>query len=279
MLAAAALLAVFAAGSKAQGPGGGPRLALKALDTDGDGKLSAAEIAAASHSLLTLDRNGDGQLTADELSQRPQNAGASADDLVSQLMAFDQNKDGVLTRDELPARMQNLFDRADTNHDGKLTPDEIRALARRQGMPGGRPTEPGHASGLFRMDPLLNALDTNHDGVLSDAEIAAAPQTLLTLDANHDGILTPDEMPMHQMSPSERAAHMLDEWDTNHDGRISKDEAPERMQAQFVEIDTDGDGYLSKEEIIVFYSKMPAGGGRTGGEAQRPQGTNGEGQH
>ncbi|MEM7164080.1 MAG: hypothetical protein AAF581_01375 [Planctomycetota bacterium] len=38
-----------------------------ALDTDKDGKLSKAEIAAASASLLTLDKNGDGELTNDEL--------------------------------------------------------------------------------------------------------------------------------------------------------------------------------------------------------------------
>lgn len=38
-----------------------------ALDTNGDGIISADEIANASASLLTLDKNGDGQLTRDEL--------------------------------------------------------------------------------------------------------------------------------------------------------------------------------------------------------------------
>ncbi|MFC6646206.1 EF-hand domain-containing protein [Granulicella cerasi] len=254
----------------AQGPGGGPRMVLKALDTDGDGTLSAAEIAAASKSLLTLDTNGDGQITNDELSKRPENAGASAEDLVKQLMLLDKNGDGVLTADELPARMQNLMERADANKDGKITPDEIRAMARKQGMPAGR-TEPGRAGGMFRMDPILAALDLNHDGILEADEIAAAPKSLLTLDKNADGQLTPDEIRVKQMSPEERVNHMIDEWDTNKDGKLSKAEMPDRMQAMFEKIDTNGDGFADKAELLEFYKNNPQMGGRPqqGGE-QKP---------
>ena len=39
---------------------------IRALDVDGDGILSAKEIANAPASLKKLDRNGDGQLTPDE---------------------------------------------------------------------------------------------------------------------------------------------------------------------------------------------------------------------
>jgi hypothetical protein len=45
---------------------------LAALDADGDGILSQAEIANASAALITLDKNKDGQLTRDEfMPQRP----------------------------------------------------------------------------------------------------------------------------------------------------------------------------------------------------------------
>ena len=44
---------------------------MTALDTNGDGILSADEIAAASSSLKKLDKNGDGQLTPDEYRPEP----------------------------------------------------------------------------------------------------------------------------------------------------------------------------------------------------------------
>lgn len=57
------------------GPGGGqpPKLPLlTALDADGDGEISAAEISNAATALAKLDKNGDGKLTRDEfMGQRP----------------------------------------------------------------------------------------------------------------------------------------------------------------------------------------------------------------
>jgi hypothetical protein len=57
-------------------PPGAPRppvpLIVKALDTNGDGVIDAAEIANAPAALKTLDKNGDGVLTRDEyLGKRP----------------------------------------------------------------------------------------------------------------------------------------------------------------------------------------------------------------
>lgn len=57
------------------GPGGGqpPKLPLlTALDADGNGEISAAEISNAAAALAKLDKNGDGKLTRDEfMGQRP----------------------------------------------------------------------------------------------------------------------------------------------------------------------------------------------------------------
>jgi hypothetical protein len=64
-----------AGGSNQQGQGRPRRPVppiVAALDTNGDGIISADEIANASASLLKLDKNGDGKLTPDELRpQRP----------------------------------------------------------------------------------------------------------------------------------------------------------------------------------------------------------------
>jgi len=224
---------------RAFGPGAGFAL-FNALDTNHDGVLSAAEIAAAPDVIKALDRNADGRVTPDEIPQlgrdgmggrdglpgregrggpgrggeAPEARPTSPDELVVMLMAFDRNGDGVLTKEELPERFQGLFDRADTDKNGKLTPDELRKSAaaspqpsapaggggeRGEGRRGeggdGRQGGRGDGRGMGPMtDLLIAALDTNSDGVLSAEEIAAAPARLRTLDRNNDGAVSRDEI-------------------------------------------------------------------------------------
>lgn len=111
---------------------------LAALDSNGDGVISAEEINNASVSLKKLDKNNDGQLTEDEI--RPMGGrggrggfGGSPEEMVKRLMEFDKNGDGKLSKDELPERMQEMMERIDTNHDGFLTPDEIKVMPRPSG--------------------------------------------------------------------------------------------------------------------------------------------------
>jgi len=251
-----------------QGPGAPqPRPVLLAIDTDHDGKFSVAEIAAASAGLITLDTDHDGQLTSLEYlpNQSDPNANKPAE-TVQRLMILDRNGDGVLSKDEVPERLQGIFARSDANHDGKITPDEIRASASTQTGPNGRALRSGDAT---RMDPVLNAIDTNHDGVLSADEIAAAPASLKSLDKDGDGELSAAELRPRQMTPANRAKHMLDEWDTNKDGKISKPESPDRMQSQFESIDTNHDGVLSEDELTVYFASMPQ-------QPRRPEGGNGQ---
>src|SRR5438270_10154997 len=55
--------------------------------------------------------------------------GVPADELVERLMRYDKNGDGKITKDELPERMHYLIELGDTNKDGALDRDEIKALA------------------------------------------------------------------------------------------------------------------------------------------------------
>ena len=250
----------------AQGGGPPPRIILQALDTDGDGQLSVAEIEAASASLLKLDVNHDGQITPAEYNPRPQDDKAT-NELLTRLMGLDKNGDGVLTKDEVPERMQAMFDRGDANHDGKLTPDEIRAMSATQADPQGRPVGRGN---FTSMDPVVLALDADHDGVLSAAEIASAPGALKALDTNGDGMLSKDELRMRQQTPRQRAEHLFDEWDTNKDGGLTKAELPDGMQPQFGAIDLNHDGKIDMEEATTYFATQPQNGpgggprGRTG---------------
>lgn len=59
-----------------------------------------------------------------------------SNELVRTLMAYSHSGDGKLQRDEVPDRWQAVFERADANHDGVLTPEEIRKYAEAQAGPG-----------------------------------------------------------------------------------------------------------------------------------------------
>ncbi len=267
-----ALPILFSTAAVAQGPGGPPkRVMLEALDTDGNGQLSAAEIAAAPQSLLKLDKNGDGKISPVEYNPRLEDKTATSD-LEQRLMLLDKNGDGVLSADEVPERMKPMFDKGDTNHDGKLTKDEIAAMSGKQSDPQGRPVGRGNFSS---MDPVMLALDADKDGELSAEEIANAPVALKSLDKDGDGTLSAGELRMRQQTPRQRAEHLFDEWDTNKDGALLKEEMPDRMQAQFEAIDTNHDGKVDLEEATAYMEKQPTGrgpGGPGGPAAQRPQG-------
>ena len=93
------------------------------------------------------------------------------------------------------------------------------------------------------------ALDKNGDGVISRDEAAAKPMLAKmfdTLDTNKDGVLSKAEMKAALDKMHER--HMM-KIDTDRDGRISRAEAAAhpKLANHFDRIDTNGDGYLSKE--------------------------------
>jgi hypothetical protein len=95
----------------------------------------------------------------------PPRGQVSAGDVVDRLMAFDKDGDGKLTKAELTdQRLHRFFDRADADHDGSVTRNELnvflvreRAAARKGssgfgrfgggppgfGGPGGGPPRPG----------------------------------------------------------------------------------------------------------------------------------------
>jgi hypothetical protein len=96
------------------------------------------------------------------------------------LMRYDFNHDGSITRAEMEAGLKADFDAADTNHDGRLDEDEVRAVNRQR----------------LNMDPTASPLiDWNHDGYVDFDEFAAEPRSLFEqLDTNADGVLSPTEL-------------------------------------------------------------------------------------
>ena len=160
------------------GPGGFMRMVpvMTALDADGDGEISAAELVEATAHLKKLDVNNDGKLSPEELRPNfpagpggfggppggpggfpggpggfggpPGGGGANGEELATRLMEFDADKDGKLTSEELPARMQGMLTRGDADKDGKLTKEEILAMTAAEGGRGnGGPGGPGGGRG------------------------------------------------------------------------------------------------------------------------------------
>jgi hypothetical protein len=132
-----------------------PAPLLKALDADGDGNISAAEIEAAVTALKNMDSDGDGTVTREEL--RP------------------KQPEGE------PQAPQ------DQSYKGEPRQDRRTGRGQEDGEGGGRAQ--GHP-----MPPLMATMDKNRDGKLSTEEISQAPESLVKLDRNKDGELTPREL-------------------------------------------------------------------------------------
>lgn len=105
----------------------------KAMDTDGDGKLSSDEHAAGAKKMFdTMDADKDGIVTPEEMDaahQKVTGKKAAKTDMSSQekIKTVDTNGDGVLTAEEHATGSKKMFDKMDTNKDGFLTEAEVEA--------------------------------------------------------------------------------------------------------------------------------------------------------
>jgi len=272
---AAAFPASFLYAQGNGGPAGPPHQTLQlitALDTDGDGIISATEIANATASLKTLDKNGDGELTPDEYgfpqpsggqngarrhggnmpppppggqqqgqgtNQSPQGPPPPPQLERWAIVRALANSDGIITADAI-ANAPALLKKVDKNGDGQLSPMEY---------------------GIMHSSPLVWALDTDGDGIISASEIANAATSLKLLDKNGDGQLTEDEYAFPappappQSGKSNKSANqpepppdpVLQALDTDGDGIISAAEiaaAPQSLKT----LDKNGDGQLGPGE-------------------------------
>lgn len=124
-LISAALLLLLGAPAMAQMRGEG---IFERADADNDGSVTRDEfIAARTERFAKLDRNSDGYLDSNDVpkrlaARRQQNGGA--DLLAGQ---FDADGDGKVTKEEFVNGPTLIFDRADTDKNNVLDPQELAA--------------------------------------------------------------------------------------------------------------------------------------------------------
>lgn len=105
------------------------------LDTDKDGEISASEIEAASATLKALDRDGDGRLTRAELRPPPPPPPFEGDEENGNpppmpppappvIHVLDADRDGIISAEEMKGSAAALAT-LDMNGDGILSPREL----------------------------------------------------------------------------------------------------------------------------------------------------------
>lgn len=96
---------------------------------------------------------------------------------------LDTNSSGDITFDEFQAAMIQRWDKADADHDGKITVAELAETIQR-----------GRRERIAAR--IMARFDTNKDGVLTREELDARAKTLFTrLDKNGDGKIVASEVP------------------------------------------------------------------------------------
>jgi len=115
---------------------------------------------------------------SDQGPPRPQSGGDRSPASAAEI--WDDNHDGVYTCDEWKAYLGRLFDRADRNHDGRLTPAEFEAVRR---------------AGSALADADFGYFDEDRDGKVTHGEFVDKPnEFILQFDKNGDCRVTPDEL-------------------------------------------------------------------------------------
>jgi hypothetical protein len=107
-------------------------------------------------------------------------------------IAFAQGREELpnrpITRTEVRTVLDQQFKAMDTNHDGRITPDEFDAYREKQSADGAQGTLPAFAHVGSRW---FEKSDANGDGAVTPAEAAARPLKFFDMaDSNRDGVIS-----------------------------------------------------------------------------------------
>lgn len=251
----------FAAGRPGAAGGGNPEEFFKRMDTNGDGKVTLDEVPERGRQMVerllsTLGRDKDSSISKDEFLEaaakvqagarrgndaRPGSEGRPDERRGEGNPAERGGRDG--DRPPLP----RIFEKLDTNHDGKISPGELAKAA-----------------------DHFKELDENSDGQLDPRELLGPrPDGGRGPGRETDGDRPGQGRPGAGRPEAGRGTppggtrpgggrgpgggayieQVIKQFDKNGDGKISKEEAPERLKDRFDQMDRNGDGYLDASDV------------------------------
>ena len=207
------------------------------LDLNGDNTLSRSEWYGQTVAFDRVDRDGDGRISRDE-----QRDPLPADDREARFSALDTSGDDVLYRREWRDEAV-AFPRADRNDDGVVSLREFLNLP------------PAGQAGEARFD----LLDLNSSGVIERSEWRDLSPTFAQADRNSNGMVTRWEFV--NPPPAEIRTPLFEEMDYNNDGLLSRREWPVDARA-FDRADRNHDGIVTLREFASSANEDPNQGFR-----------------
>ncbi|MEM9016130.1 MAG: hypothetical protein AAGC68_03890 [Verrucomicrobiota bacterium] len=267
----------------------------KMMDKNGDQSISKEEAGQRWEHLAKLDKDGNGSISAQEMAagrgsmaqgsgargQKGQKGGGG-----EMFKRADKNGDGKISKDEVPAQAWERLGKLDKNGDNAVS----QAEAQEMGRPGsaGTPGKPGSSGQAGRGGEMLKRADKNGDGNLSKDEVPAqAWERLGRLDKNGDDVVSKEELAAGMSAMQGGAGGkkgskgkggsqggpgaVFGRFDTNKDGKLSESEVPAEMWGRLRNSDENADGVVSRKELDKVYKEREEGGYGGGSKPEKKE--------
>ncbi len=164
---------------------------------------------------------------------------------------MDANKNGTLELSEVPEKMRGFLEKADSDKDGALSADELKAHGRQMADQHFAKKDE-NKDGFWSKDEVgerrwakLSEADTDKDGKLSKLELETAHKEGKLMGMRGHG--------MRGKGFKKDPAHFIERFDADKNGTLELSELPEHKREKLSAADTDKDQKLSSAEIEAHF--------------------------